>query len=344
MKFSDIYTVVKAHILAGDTRTVFQIEGSPGSAKSALGAALARDPDLGFTYSDDLNFAQLDIPDVGGLALIGDTTSDVLKFKKSPMMAPFQSPEDGGVPGPKLLRIEEVADATLAMQNMIRRVEWDRKVNNLVLCPKTFIIMFSNRSVDKSGAGRLSSKLKNAVTRITMEVNLDDWVNWAQTPEANIDPVLIQFLRFKPNLLDDFKPDAEFSPTPRQWEMVNRVPTSLRSDLFMSDVAGKVGEGPAAEYTAFRRIYESLVSFEEVVMNPTTVKIPHDLSAQYAIVGSVSHNTTAGNVERVAQFVERLPSDFGVMYWTDTIKKTPAVKTTKAFIKWATSAGNVVLN
>jgi hypothetical protein len=58
----------------------------------------------------------------------------------------------------------------------------------------------------------------------------------------------------------------------------------------------------------------------------------------------VSHNTTAGNVERVAQFVERLPSDFGVMYWQDTIKKTPAVKATKTFIKWATSAGNVVLS
>lgn len=335
MKFTDVYTVVKSHILAGDTRSVYQIEGTPGSAKSALGAALARDPELGFEYSDDLNFAQLDIPDVGGLALIGDTTSDVLKFKKSPLLAPFQT-------GRNLLRIEEVADASMAMQNMIRRLVWDRKVNNLTLSPETYIVMFSNRSVDKSGAGRLSSKLKNAVSRITMEVNLDDWVNWAQG--ANIDPVLIQFLRFKPSLLDDFKPDAEFSPTPRQWEMVNLVPTTLRSDLYMSSVAAKVGEGPAAEYTAFRRIYESLVSFEEVVMNPTSVKIPHDLSAQYAVVGSVSQHTTPGNVERVAQFVERLPSDFGVMYWADTIKKTPAVKTTKAFIKWATSAGNVVLS
>lgn len=337
MRFTDIYTVVKAHILAGDTRSVYQIEGSPGSAKSALAKALARDPELGFEYFDDLNFAQLEIPDIGGLALIGDTSSDVLKFKKSPLLAPFQT-------GRNLLCIEEVADSSISMQNMIRRLVWDRKVNNLVLSPETFLIMCSNRSIDKSGAGRLSSKLKNAVSRITMEVNLEDWVNWAQTPEANIDPVLIQFIRFKPNLLDDFKPDAEFSPTPRQWEMVNRVPTTLRSDLYMSSVAAKVGEGPAAEYTAFRRIYESLVSFEDVVMNPTSVKIPHDLSAQYAIVGSVSHNTTVGNVERVAQFVERLPSDFGVMYWTDTIKKTPAVKSTKAFIKWATSAGNVVLN
>jgi len=51
-----------------------------------------------------------------------------------------------------------------------------------------------------------------------------------------------------------------------------------------------------------------------------------------------------GNVERVAQFIERMATDFGVMYWHDVIRKTPAIKNSKPFIKWATAAGNIILN
>lgn len=336
MKFSDIYTIIKTQFLTGDTSYVPVIAGSPGCGKSALVKALARDTEMGFEYFDDLNFAQLDIPDVGGLALIGDLSSDVLKFKKSPLLAPFQSAQK------MLLCIEEAFDASIPMQNLMRRLVWDRKVNNLALGSNVHIVLCTNRSVDKSGAGRPTTKLLNVVSYLPMESNLDDWVHWAI--DANIDPVLIQFLRFKPNLLDQFDPNAQFSPTPRQWEFVSRIVPSLRSDLFFASVASRVGEGPAAEYTAFRKIYESLISFEEVVMNPDKANIPKDLSAQYAIVGSLSTQVGPNTIERVATYIERMPSDFGVMFWQDTVKRTPAVKTTKAFIKWAKDAGNVLLS
>jgi hypothetical protein len=114
--------------------------------------------------------------------------------------------------------------------------------------------------------------------------------------------------------------------------------------LYFNKVKGEVGEGPAAEYTAFRKIWQSLVSFEDIVMNPSSVKIPSDLSAQFAIVGSVAHNVTPGNIERVAEFVDRLPSDFGVMFWNDAMRKTPALKATKPFIRWASSSANVIMN
>ncbi|NVN99252.1 MAG: ATP-binding protein [Geobacteraceae bacterium] len=334
MKFSDIKTIVKAHIDANDFKTMPLISGSPGCGKSALGYELAQE--IAFDNVAEINLSMLDTPDVGGLALIGDAGSDVLKFKKSPLMAPLQT-------GRNLLIMDEFGDASIAMQNVGRRVLWTREINGLKLSPETFIIGMTNRSVDKSGAGKLSGKVRNAVSQFSMESNLDDWTDWALS-KGNIDPVLIQFLRFKPNLLDQYSADAETSPTPRQWELVNRVPESLPMHLFFEDVKSKVGEGPAAEYAAFRKIYAALVSFEEVVMNPTTVAIPKDLSAQYAIVGSVAHNVSPTNIERVSKFVERLPSDFGVMFWQDSVKKTPQLKTTKSFIQWATSAGNVVLN
>lgn len=340
MRFSEIKTIVKAHIDAGDTQTVIHIAGSPGCGKSALGDEIGGE--MGFDKVVTVNLSMLDIPDVAGL-YFPDKESGTLKFHASPVLTQLQT-------GRNFLVIDEFADANIQMQNMGRRISWAREINGVKLSPETFILAMSNRSIDKSGAGKLSGKVKNAVSQLTMESNLDDFVDWAMRPNpntvhgCNIDPVEIQFLRFKPNLLDMYNADAETSPTPRQWELVSRVPTSLPLHLFHADVASKVGAGPAAEYAAFRKIYESLVSFEEVVMNPTGVAIPKDLSAQYAIVGSVAHNTTPSNIERVAKFVERLPASFGVMFWQDAIKKTPAIKTTKPFISWATGSGNIVLN
>jgi len=334
MKFSDIKAIIKAHINAGDTKTVPIILGSPGCGKSALGYELAQE--MGFAHFADLNFSLLDTPDIGGLALIGEQGSDVLHFKKSPLLAPFQT-------GRNLLILDEIGDATMGMQNLARRLEWTREINGLRLSDETFIVMMSNRSKDKSGAGRLSGKIKNATSQFTLETNLDDWVNNFALPRG-INPVLIQFLRFRPNLLDMYDADADTSPTPRQWELVDRVPETLSTELFFHDVASKVGDGPAAEYTAFRKIYAALVSVEDVVMNPKGTPIPEDLAAQYAIVGSLAHNTTIGNVDRIAEYVDRMPSDFGVMYWMDARKKTPAIKGTKAFVKWATANANVVLN
>jgi hypothetical protein len=206
---------------------------------------------------------------------------------------------------------------------------------------QTYLITMGNRTTDKSGAGRMSGKVKNAVTQLEMESNLDDWVEWALT--SNIDPVLIQFLRFKPDLLDKYDPDEAASPTPRQWELVNRVPTALPQGLFFEDVKGKVGKGPAVEYTSFRKIYESLVSFDDVIADPDKVQVPTDLSAQYAIIGSLAHRTTVDNLDRVVRYVDRMKPNFVLMFWMDTMRKTPAVKFTKTFITWASGPGRALL-
>lgn len=332
MKFSDVFTTVSAHIDANDTKTVFSLEGEPGIAKTALAYAL--NDKYKFDNFIDHNYSLMDVPDVAGLALLG-AGGEALQFKFNEQMLKLRT-------GRNFYLIDEAPDASMLMQNLARRILWTREVNGMKLSDETFIMLTGNRTKDKSGAGRMSGKVKTAVTRLEMEANLQDWTDWALN--VGIDPVLIQFLRFKPNLLAAYNADAEVCPTPRQWEMVNYVPAALPPHLFFEDVKGKVGEGAAAEYTAFRKIYAALVSFEEIVMNPTGVVIPKDLSAQYAIVGSVAHNVSPQNIERVSKFVERMPTDFGVMFWNDSIKKTPALKTTKPFIQWATSAGNVVLN
>lgn len=337
MNYSDIKATIKAQWTHGGPEDIFFLQSAPGIGKSALAKELGMDPDLKFDHVVEINGSLLDTPDLAGLALIGDQGSDVLQFKKSPLIAPCQE-------GKNLIIWEEVPDSNIAMQNLIARWAYDREVNGTKLSDQTYHIMLGNRSKDKSGAGRVSTKLSNRVCVMEMEASLDAWVDWALV--NNVNPVGIQFLRFKPSLFNEFNPDAHMgiNPTPRAWVRAFRTADVLPDNLYFAKVKGEVGEGPAAEFTAFRKIYQSLISFEDIVMNPTGVPIPADLSAQFAIVGSLAFNTNPGNIDRVTEFVNRLPSDFGVMFWQDATKKVPALKTTKSFIRWATSSQNVLMS
>lgn len=335
MNFKDIHTAIKTQWLAGGPEDIFFLQSAPGIGKSALAKELGADPELAFDHVVEINGSLLDTPDLAGLALIGEQTSEVLHFKKSPLIAPCQT-------GRNLIIWEEVPDATIGMQNLIARWAYDKEVNGTKLSDQTFHIMLGNRSKDKSGAGRVSTKLSNRVCVLEMEANLDAWVNWAL--DRGVNPIGVQFLRFKPSAFHDFNPDAPMgvNPTPRSWVRAFRTADALPEALYFQKVSGEVGSGPAAEYTAFRKIYQSLVSFDEVLANPKGTKIPTDLSAQFAIVGSLAHSCSEDNVDRVAVYVERMRSDFSVMFWLDAVRKTPAIKCTKVFVKWATSKTNVL--
>ena len=50
------------------------------------------------------------------------------------------------------------------------------------------------------------------------------------------------------------------------------IPASLENALFFDNCAGEVGEGAAAEYTGFRRIYLALPNIESILLDPAIRK------------------------------------------------------------------------
>ena len=345
MKFSKLQTIITRNwnpARENGHKLAYLVLGKPGGGKSALARSIVKK--LGGTPENTVEFTPSLRDPVDVLGTPNNRARDGSPADFTEWVPPKGFYKLRAGVGPCFLIIEELTDSSVAMMNAMCRIVLDRMAGDLQLSDKLYIIGTGNRTEDKSGANRLTTKLGNRLNIQHFDENLDDWIDWGLT--NNIDPVLLQFVRFKPNLLSDFDPGRPYgiNPTPRQWEAVNNVDTSAPLDEYFEDIKGLVGEGAASEYTSFRKIHAGLVSFEDIVMNPTGVKIPSDLSAQYAIVGSVVAHTSVANIDRVAEFVARLPSDFGVMFWQDTTKRTPAVKMSKPFIKWATSAGNVILN
>lgn len=333
--YSDLHTIISTQFRANNSQA-FLVLGKPGGGKSALARSIARS--LGGTAENTVEFT----PSLRDPVDVLGTPRNSGEFTEWVPPKEFYKLRQGV--GPCFLIIEELTDASVPMMNAMCRIILDRHAGDFPLSDQLYIIGTGNRTEDKSGANRLATKLGNRLNIQEFDESLEDWTEWAL--HNDIDPVLVQFIRFKPSLLSDFDPARPYgiNPTPRQWEKVSLTATDMPTNLYFTAIKGLIGEGAAAEYTAFRKIYESLVSFDEVVLHPTTTPIPTDLSAQYAIVGSLSHGVNKGNADRVAQYVSRMAQDFGVMFWNDAIKKQPAIKTTKAFIYWATGASNVLFS
>ena len=334
MRYSNIKTSVLSQFqVEGGNAVVPFILGAPGGGKSACAREVISE--LGIESDKIVEFtASLRDPvDVLG---VPDNTGEYTRWVPPQEFYNLRR----GV-GRAALILEELSDAPVPMQNALCGVIYDRRAGNLMLSDELFIIATGNRTEDKSGANRITSKLANRTRRFDFQETIEDWTAWAL--ENDIDPVLIQFLRFRPGLLSDFDANRFANPTPRSWERVNLIPDSLDKGLFFDNCAGEVGEGAAAEYTGFKRIYESLPSMEEILMDPNKAEVPQDPATLYATMGALARKTTKDNADRAFAYLERVSPEFRVMCVKDVIKLEPTVKHSRAFVNWASKNAEVLM-
>lgn len=333
MKYSDIKQSVLANFKRGNA-LVPNIIGKPGGGKSTLARDIVSELGIAPERITEFNPSLRDPVDIMGLP---KTDGECSKWVPP---AEFFRIRDDGTDQPCALILEELSDAPIPMQNPLCRVILDRHAGELKLHPKLHIIATGNRTEDKSGATRMSTKLGNRMQTLTFDENLDDWCSWAL--DNNIAVEMIQFLRFRPNLLSDFDPNRTINPTPRSWAMANEVDPALTSDLYFANIAGCVGEGAAAEYTGFKRIFENLPDVDGILMNPAKAAVPDDMPVLFALTGALAHRVSKDNFDRVCEYIGRMPPEFQVMCVLDSKKLKPEIVNTKAFVQWAVKNANVL--
>lgn len=332
MRYSHIKTSITSQFAAPNGNKIVPfILGAPGGGKSACARDIVNS--LGIENVVEFTASLRDPVDVLGTP---NNTGDFTRWVPPEEFFRLRQ----GV-GRAALILEELSDAPVPMQNALCGVIYDRRAGNLPLTDELFIIATGNRTEDKSGANRITSKLANRTRRFDFVENLDDWTEWAL--DNDVDPVLIQFLRFRPGLLSDFDPNRFANPTPRAWERVNFIPASLESGLFFDNVAGEVGEGAAAEYTGFRRIYMSLPDVDSILLDPANADVPADPATLYALTGALARKSTKDNFDRVSKYLSRMSPEFNVMATKDAIKLQPTIKHSRAFIEWASKNAEVLM-
>lgn len=222
---------------------------------------------------------------------------------------------------PTLWFLDDLGQAPPAVQASFMQLLLSRRVNGHALPDCVAFGAATNGRSDRAGVSGILEPVKSRFTTIVqVEADVDDWASWAMSEEgiaAGVRESDVAFLRFRPELLHDFKPSADLtnSPSPRTWVSAAKIMgMGLPSDVQMSAVYGAVGEGAGRERLEFEKGYISEKVIQDVIDNPQTVKYPSAISELYSIVTALAYRAKQENIDNIIDFAIRLRDDGRMEY------------------------------
>lgn len=310
--------------------------GQPSSAKSSITKQVARED--GYEMID-LRLSQMDAVDLRGVPYVVDGQTYWAK--------PSWWPKEGVK---TILFLDEMNQAAQSVQAPAYQLVLDRELGEHKLPAECRVVAAGNRMTDGAITNKVGTALKNRFVHIEVEVNNDDWLEWALT-DGDIHESIIGFIRFRPALLNELgmksntkeeqqrvanvKNNNAFA-TPRSWEFVDRIikikpDKSIEQQLY----AGAVGEAAATEFVAFLKYYREMPDLDALLMNPDKAEIPDNPATLYAVATGLGGRVTAGNFEAMAKYFARVnKKEFEVMAVKDAVLRDPEIQRSKYVMKW----------
>lgn len=336
MKVSELSPIVIALYNAGRTGMVW---GPPGVGKSdgfktaakaiaaALGLAgpvLERHEIQEFSRNGgnmrqafglfDLRLSQMDPVEIGGLPRENKNNGTMEKLPPSW----FAHGGRADLPDYGILLLEELPSAPLSIQTTAYQIALDGIIGDYRLKDGWGTFAAGNRLSDGGQYFKMPNALANRMCHITVESDLQGWVDWAI--DRGIDHSLVAFVRFRPELLNTYeehvsKRGKDFAfATERQWEAVDDFlkGNSQAGQLQVNQaeahaiVSGLVGGGPAAEYMGFRDVWHKMPDIDGITIDPDSSVLPEDAATLYAVMTALGAKANSTNVGNCFKYIDRV--------------------------------------
>ena len=349
--------IISAMLVLAKCDTPVFVWGAPGigksdgvrqlarqTAPSALLPGLSDDPGVPVI---DMRLSQKDPVDLRGVPSI----SNGVTVWNPPSEFPRED-RDGPV---GFFFMDEMNCAPPLVQAAGYQLVLDRRLGDYIFPPGWRIVAAGNRMSDRASAQRQPSALANRFAHLFAEPDVAAWCQWAS--ENGISPLLIAFIRYRPELLHidlmepakresyGFKPGIELQafPTPRSVAQCNKVlrhaPEHLRQRLF----AANIGDGPAAELEGFVSIWRSLPKLESIIADPIGALVSRDPAVCFALTGALVRKADVSTVDSILTYADRMGGDFSVLTALDIKRLKPELQETPAFVSWCVRNQHVTL-
>ena len=182
------------------------------------------------------------------------------------------------------------------------------------------VLCAGNRMSDRSGTNQMPMHLKDRITTIEVEPNLDDWCKYASS--KGIDHRIISWLRFKPEFLHKFDRDANAFPTPRSHERVSQILSwELDEDTMYHAVSCQIGESASANLFTHIRIHDRCPNLDDIVKDPDGVVVPEEMAIAFATTSGLVSKVNDGNMANILKYVSRMSGEFLACFVKDAVAK-----------------------
>lgn len=232
---------------------------------------------------------------------------------------------------------DEIGQGAMANKNVFARHANERIIGDVRLNKGWTIMGCTNETKDKSGTTLWPMHLKSRVVFIYMRIPKDDGVEYAI--QRGYDPSLISFLHInwdEPEL-NGFDPTQDSNPDPRAWERVNQIMgLNLTDALKYAMVSGKVGKASATKFWAYRKIYNEMPNWENVVKDVNSVPTFDDNpEIKYALYCALASNANRQNIGGIMRYMMRsVHQEFTTFAMRIMAKRDPSLLTTKSVLDW----------
>lgn len=350
-----------------EARTAVHLVGPPGCGKSDVLKYDIRDL-LSDRYGERFGFCgdaeeawllpTLDAPDIRGFLVPSKNASGEAAsyFTRSPM---FPSDEYLAKHPRGIFVIDERNAADLLTQKATAPIILSKLFGNKQLPEGWMVVSASNRVSDRAGVIRPPMHLTNRECVLNMENDVTSWAVWAE--RKNLHPMGVAFAKKFPGaVFADSVPttDGPFSTARSYTEAVKflaikagvdkngNVNMALPNDpLTQQVVAGHVGDGASAQMFAFFKLHDKLPDIEDIEKDPAKAKCPDALDAAYAAVQLCIHYAKSTNVDKLWQYIERLPRELQVSAAVSLIKRSGGTLiNSKALGTWVSKNRALVTN
>ncbi|MFO1320073.1 MAG: MoxR family ATPase [Burkholderiales bacterium] len=328
---------------AGGQHTPVMIWGPPGVGKSDLVRALAQRTNAGLI---DLRLSQMEPTDLRGIPF---RDGDRVEWSVPSMLPDTSRHGNRGI-----LFLDEINAAAPTVTAAAYQLILDRRLGDYRVPSGWAIFAAGNRQGDRGVTYAMPAPLANRFTHYELEPHVDDWVAWAHA--RALDPRLIAFLRFRPELLFDFDPARTpiAFPSPRSWEYAHRALDKFGAhpELLPEGLQACVGRAAGAELKAFIDHMVHLPDVDAIVRGEPQ-PVPESVDLQYGVAAALVRRalrsvrqpdgqTALANVLRYArEFPQR---EMGVMLVADLQRSVgrPLIDV-PGFAEWADSLGDLLV-
>lgn len=300
------------------------ISGQPGLGKSEIIKQVAKDLNYDILI---LHPVVSDPVDFKGFPFVAkDGTADFVPFGNLVKMIKADKP--------LIIFFDDIAQSTAIVQCAVMQILLERSINGVRISEHVRFVAATNRRKDNAGAGNLITPLLNRFsTIIELEADSDSWCRWALNQNVPIE--LIQFLRFRPNLISTFKAEKDIKnfASPRS---IFELSLWLQNQVIDIEVwTGCVGEEFAIEFMSFYKTFQSLAGLpDQVFNNPQTAKILDKPDQMFALLGVLSKRVNDVNITNLFKYLDRIPKEFQMVVVSNIISSKPELQNTKAYIDW----------